>query len=255
MQQQLDTLQQMVENMQKTLDTQSAVLRTLIEQANDNVNSMKVTIAELQKTNAQNLASANSRFDSMNSQLQALSESLEEAKARIAKLSDQMAQTQNIIQTLNKPPAAADGASAPNGPNGAGAGSSTAPPPDPETLYKAAYGDYTTGRYDLAIAGFEQYVQNFADTDRASNAEFYIGDSYYDQQKYEQAIQAYNVCMTKYPDGNKTAAAELKKGYALLALGRTAAGERELRALLKRFPRSHEASLASQKLRQTARSR
>lgn len=252
MQQQLDTLQQMVENMQKTLDTQAAVLRTLIEQANDNVNTMKATVADLQKTDAQNLASANSRFDSMNSQLQALSESLEEAKSRISKLSDQIAQTQNIIQTLNRPPTSTDGASA-SGPNGTGGGNSTAPPPDPQTLYKSAYGDYTTGRYDLAIAGFQQYVQNFADTDLASNAEFYIGDSYYDQQKFEQAIQAYNVCIEKYPDGNKTAAAQLKKAYALLALGRRAAGERELRALIKRFPRSHEASLASQKLRQTSR--
>ena len=256
MQQQLDTLQQLMLNMQKTLDTQTAVLRTLIEQANDNVNSMKATVADLQKTDRQNLASANSRFDSMNNQLQALSESLEEAKSRISKLNDQIAQTQNIIQTLNRPPAASDGAAGgANGPNGAVGNSAASPPaPDPETLYKSAYGDYTTGRYDLAIAGFEQYVQLFPETDLASNAQFYIGDSYYDQQKYEQAIEAYNACMEKYPDGNKTAAAQLKKGYALLSLGRTAAGERELRALVRRFPSSHEAALANQKLRGVSRS-
>ncbi|MGD0923269.1 MAG: hypothetical protein ABSA70_16120, partial [Terriglobia bacterium] len=46
---QLDTMQEMIQNMQKTLDTQTAVLRTLVEQANDNVNSMKLTVEELRK--------------------------------------------------------------------------------------------------------------------------------------------------------------------------------------------------------------
>ena len=62
---------------------------------------MKLAMEELKKSTNQNLASSNARFESMTSQMQALSESLEEAKARIAKLSDQVAQTQNIIQTLN----------------------------------------------------------------------------------------------------------------------------------------------------------
>ena len=39
MMQQLDALQQAIQNLQKTVDTQTAVLKTLVEQANDNVNS------------------------------------------------------------------------------------------------------------------------------------------------------------------------------------------------------------------------
>jgi tol-pal system protein YbgF len=275
MQQQLDTLQQAVANMQKTVDTQSAIIKTLVEQANDNVNSMKATIADLERTNSQNLATSNSRFDSMTNQIQALSESLEEAKSRLSKLSDQMAQTQNIIQTLSTQPAAQpnaapggapggtpagpNGAPVVNAPNGAGnatyapAGYPTAPArqpvPDPNTLYQSGLRDYTAGHYDLAIQEFQQYIQYYGNTDLASNAQFYIGDSYYNQRKYDEAISEYNKCLERYPNGNKLAAAQLKKAYALIAEGKNQAGARELRSLISRFPHSHEADLARQRLR------
>jgi len=231
--------------MQKTVDTQGAVLKTLIEQASDNVNSMKATIAELQRTNAQSLATGNSRFDSITGQIQALGESLEEAKARLGKLSEQLAQTQNIIQTLNAQPSGGAAATGQSGPSAAPAASI----PDPDTLYKSGLNDYSTGRYDLAIQEFQQYLQSYGDTDLASNAQFYVGDSYYSQKKYDQAIVEYNKCLERYPNGNKLPAAQLKKAYALIALGQTQAGARELRSLIKRFPNSHEADLARQRLK------
>lgn len=275
MQQQLDTLQQAVANMQKTVDTQSAIIKTLVEQANDNVNSMKATIAELQRTNEQNLATSNSRFDSMNNQIQALSASLEEANSQLSKLGDQIKQTQNIIQTLSTQPAAQpngppggapggtpagpNGAPVVNAPNAAGngvyapTGYPTAPArqplPDPDTLYQSGLRDYGAGRYDLAVQEFQQYIQYYGNTDLASNAQFYIGDSYYNQKKYNQAIDEYNKCLERYPNGNKLPAAQLKKAYALIAEGKNQAGVRELRSLISRFPHSHEADLARQRLR------
>jgi len=275
MQQQLDTLQQAVANMQRTVDTQSAIIKTLVEQANDNVNSMKATVAELQRTNSQNLATTNSRFDSMSNEVQALNASLDEAKERLSKLSDQMAQTQNIIQTLNTQPAAqpngapggqsgtpggqpagpngAPVVSAPNGPGNAAyypAATPARPPmPDPNTLYQSGLRDYNSGHYQLAVREFQQYIQYYGDTDLASNAQFYIGDSYYNQKQYEKAIDEYNRCLERYPNGNKLPAAQLKKAFALIAEGKNQAGARELRSLISRFPHSQEAALARQRLR------
>jgi tol-pal system protein YbgF len=251
-QQQLATLQQTVENLQKTVDTQSAILKTLVEQASDNVNSMKAAITELQRTNGQNLAVTNSHFDSMSSQIQALSESLDETKERLAKLSEQLAQTQNTIQTLSAPaPATAPGSAGGSVAGSAEANAGAARPavPDPDSLYKAGYGDYTTGHYDLAIQEFREYLQYYGDTDLASNAQFYVGDSYYNQKQYRQAIDEYNQCLERYPKGNKLAAAQLKKAYALIALGQTQAGAQELRSLIRRFPGSHESELARQRLK------
>jgi tol-pal system protein YbgF len=243
---QLDTLQQMILNMQKTLDTQTAILRTLVEQANDNVNGMKVTVEELRKATQQNLAQNNNRLESMTTQIQALSESLEEAKVRIAKLSEQVAQTQNIIQTLNAPPPAAEGT------GGTGPGGETKPPasvPDADTLYKSGLSYFNGGQYQLAVQAFQEYLQYYGETDLASNAQFYIGECYYSQGNYSQAIEEYNKCLERYPRGNKLPAAQLKKGYALLAMDQQEAGVRELRSLIQRFPSSREAELARQRLR------
>jgi len=238
--QRLDTMQQMIITQQKTLDTQTAVLKTLIEQANDNVNSMKVAMEELKKSTGQNLANNNARFDSMTSEVQSLSSSQEEILARIAKLSEQLAQTQNILQTLNTPPATT--VSGPGAP---------VPPtvPDAETLYKSGLSAFNGGQYQLAVQSFQEYLQFYGTTDLASNAQFYIGESYYSQGEYDKAVEEYNKCVERYPSGNKVAAAQLKKGYALLAQDKESAGVSELRSLIKRYPSSREADLARQRLR------
>ena len=235
---QLDTLQQSVQNIQRTVDTQTAVLKTLVEQTNDNVNSMKLAMEELKKSTNQNLASSNARFESMTSQMQSLSESLEEAKARIAKLSDQVAQTQNIIQTLNTPPPAAMPGDA-----------SPATVPDAQTLYSSGLSSYTSGQYPLAMQAFQEYLQYYGETDLASNAQFYVGECYYSTGDYAKAIEEYDKGMERYPTGNKLPAAQLKKGYSLLALEKKQAGIRELRSLLRRYPNSREADLARQRLK------
>jgi tol-pal system protein YbgF len=238
--QQLDALQQAVQSLQKTVDTQTAVLKTLIEQANDNVNTMKTTVTESQSAIQQNLASSGNRFDTMATQMQALSESLEEAKARLSKLGEQMAQMQTILTTLpasNPAPAGAPGA--PGAP----------PVPDADSLYTQGLSYYNGGQYDLSIQSFQDYLKYYKDTDRASNAQFYIGECYYSQQDYKRAIEAYDACSEKYPAGNKAAAAQLKKGFSLLALDQKTAGIRELRSLVQRFPDSHEAELARQRLK------
>ncbi len=246
--QQLDTLQQMLLNLQKTVDTQRGEVRALIEHADDNVSKMKATMADLQKATEQNLASTSVRFDAMTSQVQALSESLEEVKSRLAKLSDQVAQTQNIIQTLN---AAAQASAKPATGDAPGAAVAKPAPavPDADTLYKSALSSYNGGQYQLAVQAFQEYLQYYGTTDLASNAQFYIGDCYYNQGNYAQAVEEYNKCLERYPNGNKLAAAQLKKGYALLELGQKQAGIRELRSLVQRYPNAREADLARQRLR------
>ena len=62
-------------------------------------------------------------------------------------------------------------------------------------------------------------------------------------------MRDYDKVLEQYPGGNKAAAAQLKKGYALLELGQRDAGVRELNSLIARYPRSIEASQARDRLR------
>jgi tol-pal system protein YbgF len=256
MMQQLDTLQQTVQTLQNTVSTQTAILHTLLQQTSHDVGQMKNQMADLQKNTEANLAASSNKIDSMASQVQALSSSLEQAQAQLTKLSEQLAQTQKVIQTLNTPPPVAPGTAGapgtqPGDTAGAGAGGASATPsvPDPNSLFNSAMGSFNSGQYALAIQGFQEFLQYYGTTPRASSAQYYIGECYYNNGDYKHAVEAYDKCIEQYPDGDKTLAARLKKGYALLANGDKAAGIRELRALVEQNPKAHESDLATQRLR------
>lgn len=243
--QELDELSKAVQNLQKTVDTQSAVLKTLVEQSNDNVNSMKAIVTELHGTIQQNVAASGAKFDSMTSQMQALSESLDEAKARLSKLGEQITQVQNTLTVIP----ASQPATGPGGPTSGPPVPGQPPVPTADSLFTQGTTYYMGGQYDLAVQSFQDYLKYYSDTDRASNAQFYIGECYYSQKNYKDAVSAYDLCIEKYPGGNRVSAAQLHKGYSLLALDERAAGVRELRSLIQRAPDSVEADQARQRLK------
>ena len=84
--------EQQVQALQKTVDTQTAVLRTLLEQTNDKVIAMRAEVDELKKSTQKDLehdlAANGAKFDSVTSQVEALNASMDETKSRLAKLSD-----------------------------------------------------------------------------------------------------------------------------------------------------------------------
>jgi tol-pal system protein YbgF len=121
---------------------------------------------------------------------------------------------------------------------------------DPSSIYYAAYSDYIKENFDLAIEGFRQFIRNFPESGLADNSLYWIGECYYAKKKYQDAINTFNELLNKYKDGDKAPAAILKKGYALLEMGRQSEGIAMLKELISRFPLSEESSLAQQKIKE-----
>ena len=69
------------------------------------------------------------------------------------------------------------------------------------------------------------------------------------KDNYEQAAQSYDQVLQNFPSGNKAASAQLKKGFALIELGKQDEGVTELRQLIQRYPHSPEALQARERLR------
>ena len=46
----------------------------------------------------------------------------------------------------------------------------------PGDFYRAAYGDYLAGKIDLALSGFEGFLERYPDSDLADDAQFYLAD-------------------------------------------------------------------------------
>ena len=102
--------------------------------------------------------------------------------------------------------------------------------------------DYNAGRYDLSAGEFADVVKDYPYDQLSGHAQFYVGESYYREQKYQKAIQAYEQVLSQYPGSDKAPAARLHKAYAELALGQRAAGIQDLKALIGRFPQTPEAA-------------
>jgi tol-pal system protein YbgF len=244
------------------LTQHDAVVKTLIGQSNDNVNKMAATMGSLQKSVQDVQANSGARLDTMSTQVQGLSDNLEEIKSRLGKLNQQLVDLQNSVQGLDAKisgggaAAPATGLATPTSstasPRPAGPSSSALPAgaPSADTLYSNGLRDITSGKYDLARSEFEDYLKFYADTDLASNAQFYLGEIFYKQKQYVDAVAAYDKVLSNYPKSFKLGPARLRKGMALIELGQKTAGVRELREVVKRYPGSDEDRIARTKLKE-----
>jgi len=251
------TLQQQLRDLQQSVDRNSAVLKTLIEQAVDAVNHMGTVIDGLEQSVQQAQARTNTRVDSLVVQVQSLRDTVDEVGARLGRISQQLAETQGVMRSVDArlasppPPAPVEGSEG-------GPGAAAAPPtgtraqssvPSAQSLYDTALRDFIAGNYDLSQQQFNDYLRYYGRTELAGNAQFYLGEVQYRQHNYQSAIQNYNRVLTQYSNSNKIPAALLKKGYALLELKQQAEGVRVLRRLLEKYPRSDQAPMARARLR------
>jgi tol-pal system protein YbgF len=235
---QLQIMQDNISRMQQSFDERMGVMRDMVTQQTDNVNKLNTLIQGLQKSLGAQTTDASSKVDQISGQVQALHDAVDELKARMVKVGKQLDDIQAAQQNIQNP-----------SPGQPSAGS-TPPPqaPPAEQLYNDALRDYNAGKNDLASQEFTQYVQVYGNTDLAGNAQFYLGEIQYRQGNLAGAVKSYNKVLDQYPGGNKSAAAQLKKGYALLDLGQKNEGVAELRSLVARYPKSPEAVQAKERL-------
>jgi tol-pal system protein YbgF len=260
MQQQLTQILQNQQDLRSAIDSSNATLRTLVQQSLDATNQLSGQMGALQKTVQEVQANSGSRIDSMSQQTQGLADNVQDIQARVGKLSQQVTDIQNLLQSIDAKvsggagsPASGAGAYGPNGPgNPASSNSNPAPaampPISADTLYQNALRDFTSGKYDLAHQEFFDYVRHFPSNDLASNSQFYIGEIAYAQNNFKEAIADYEAVLASYPKSFKIAASLLKKGMAELEVAQKAAGIRDLREVVRRFPGSDESRRASAKL-------
>jgi tol-pal system protein YbgF len=128
-----------------------------------------------------------------------------------------------------------------------------APPPpttSPQEAYSMAYNDYLKGNYDLAIESFKLYRAQFPGSPLADNALYWIGECRYSQRKFEEAVDAFDALILAYPQGDKAAAAHLKKGLAFVELGKKPEALAALKILVAKYPLEEESKIAQEKIRE-----
>jgi tol-pal system protein YbgF len=242
LQTQVEQLQQQMTSMQRSFDERMGVMKNLVEQDSDAINKATAALNALQATLQTNLqkqqGDSTAKLDQLSGQIQSLNDTLDELKIRLAKVSKQLEDMQSTQQSTAANQAQLQAQQQ---------AMAAAPPPD--VLYNNGLRDYNGAKNDLATQEFSDYIKFYPNTDLAGNAYYYLAEIQFRQANYQQAVQNYDLVLQNFPSGNKAASAQLKKGFALIELGKQDDGVTELRHLLQRYPHSPEALQARDRLR------
>jgi tol-pal system protein YbgF len=255
LQRDVTTLLQGQKDISTQMTTDHTVLKTLVGQADDTVGKLNSTMQSVQKSVQDVQANSGARLDTMSTQVQGLSDNLEEIKSRLGKLNQQLVDLQSAVQSIDSkiagsggstPTASPTASPTPGGGNSAppiasnSPSPSSGPAPSADMLYSNGLRDITSGKYDLAHQEFEDYLKFYGDTDLAANAQFYLGEIAFSQKQYQQAVDGYDKVINNYPKSFKLATARYRRGLAEIELGQKTAGIRDLREVIRRYPGTDE---------------
>jgi tol-pal system protein YbgF len=221
------------ESEEQKLRAQYAALNADVETLREELSEIRGKLEEAQFFSEKSKSTSVEAEDKAREQLNYLSQDLERTKVRIAQLEGYL----NLEKEQPGRAAAAVPAALAKAASG-------------QALYDAAKQAYDNGDLEKAKSGFEAMLTSFPKAAEADNAQFWIGEIYYQQKWYEKAILEYQKVIEKYPKGNKVAAALLKQGLSFLNIGDKPNSRLILQDLVKRYPTTNEGRIAAQKLKE-----
>ena len=92
---------------------------------------------------------------------------------------------------------------------------------DAAGLYEQAFAALKTGDYETAEKGFDDFIKTYPDHALTANAVYWLGETYYVRQKYDQAAKIFAEAYQKTPGGPKAPDNLLKLGMSLAGMGKT----------------------------------
>lgn len=114
--------------------------------------------------------------------------------------------------------------------------------------YERAFNLLKEGRYDLAVAAFKTFVQNYPQGKFADNAQYWLGEANYVQRHFEVALTEFGKVVNEHPTSPKRADALLKMGYTYQELKQYDKARLSLNEVVMNYPNTTAASLAKKRL-------
>lgn len=127
-------------------------------------------------------------------------------------------------------------------------GPAGAPAGDPKAAYRQALDALRAGDHTTAIDGFRGLVAAYPQHDLADNAQYWLGEAFYDQRRYRDALIEFRKVVDNHSRGNKVPDALLKIGYCHTAMGEPDKARAALELVISMFPKSTPAALAAQRI-------
>ena len=120
--------------------------------------------------------------------------------------------------------------------------------------YQEAFRLLKTAEYDQAINAFDTFLRKYPDSQYSDNAQYWLGEAYYVTRRFNEAITEYMKLVTNFPDSQKVPNSLLKIGYSYYELGQPVEAGKVLEDLISKYPGTNAAREAQDKLKKTSAS-
>lgn len=111
----------------------------------------------------------------------------------------------------------------------------------PEGIYERGISAYKAGEMQKARDLFSGIIEQHPSHKLVPNCQYWIGETYYGEKKFEQAILAFQDVIKKYPKDDKAPAALLKQALSFKSIGDKKSARYVLNKLADDYPKSEEA--------------
>lgn len=121
-------------------------------------------------------------------------------------------------------------------------------PADEQISYLAAYELIKSKEFDKAVMAMRNFITQYPRGGYTANAHYWLGELYMVKKAYPEAIQQFQTVLKAFPTSSKTSDCSLKIGYALIASGQKKSARQYLQDVIRDYPDTHAAQLATAKL-------
>ena len=240
----------------RTMGERMSSLTILLEQVMDRVNntntsvtvldsSLKQSFEEQQKQVSAPVANIGAKVDQMSDEFRFVRESVNDLTSRVGKLQAQVTDLKTSMQIMSAPPPPPAG-----GAPTADAGSAVPPLPSvsADALFNNAQRDQSGGKPELALMQYQDFLQQFPNSNLAPQAQYEIGQIHFTMGAIDDALKAFDLVLEKYPENPNTSNAMFMKALSLQSAGQRISAAREFRALVKKYPDTELAARAQAEL-------
>ncbi len=171
-----------------------------------------------------------------------LGQSLQDVKARLARLDAIDRRIAALEEKVGRLAAAQPVPAVPSAPAGGGEWKS------PEEMYDYALGLIKGGETRKGREVLSAFAAKYPDHRLMQNVHYWKGETFYAEKDFESAILSFQDVIDKYPGGDKAPDAMLKQGLSFQALKDAKNARIVLELILTKYPKSPAAEKARQKL-------
>ena len=214
--------------------------------------SVQATIATEQNALVQIRGDIRSDLQAVQQQLMALQELTGQSQQRLSELRSRLsspppAPAPPVDTTTGGGAPAGAAAAAPAATPGGGAGS-----PGPDQMYDLTMQQYRRGSFTTARLGFREFLRLYPNDERASDALYYVGESFAPENP-DSAAAVYQDVVKRFPNSPRAPSALYKLGLLAQQRGDKAGARTYFARVLAGYPRSDEANLARDRLQALGR--